>query len=294
MQEFLASYAVQVDEDGARRLQAILDRNRETAAGLAEAFEAAHTALTALKRELSSSAGLKDVLAGLAGRFGSLLPPGGIPPAGEGKLPLGGTSAPASPGLAKLAVSADFTEAGEALGAFKTRMESERPKLSVNTSGITAAVSSAIATIRSMMSSVHITVPVTAKARLDTSGLGSPSPVAVPSGPVLALGSGGRVDAPTLAVVAESGRPEYVIPTDDESRAVPLLRSLIAELSGSARNALFSGGISLSGGGSVSHSVQAPVNIHVTAPAASPEAVARGVYDAAQRSLLKTLKGVFA
>ena len=29
MQEFLASYAVQVDEDGARRLQSILEENRE-------------------------------------------------------------------------------------------------------------------------------------------------------------------------------------------------------------------------------------------------------------------------
>ena len=31
MQEFLASYAVQVDEDGARRLKAILDQNRDSA-----------------------------------------------------------------------------------------------------------------------------------------------------------------------------------------------------------------------------------------------------------------------
>jgi hypothetical protein len=39
--------------------------------------------------------------------------------------------------------------------------------------------------------------------------------------------------------------------------------------------------------------VQAPVNIQVTSHAAAPEAVARSVYDTAQRSLLKTLKGVF-
>ena len=39
--------------------------------------------------------------------------------------------------------------------------------------------------------------------------------------------------------------------------------------------------------------VHAPVNIHVTSSAAAPEAVARSIYDTAQRSLLKTLKGVF-
>ena len=35
MQEFLASYAVKVDEDGARRLQSVLEQNRKTSASLA-------------------------------------------------------------------------------------------------------------------------------------------------------------------------------------------------------------------------------------------------------------------
>ena len=40
-------------------------------------------------------------------------------------------------------------------------------------------------------------------------------------------------------------------------------------------------------------SVQAPVNIHVSASGTSAEAVGRSVYDMAERYLLKTVKGVF-
>ncbi len=39
LQEFLASYAVQVDEDGARRLQKILDQNRTSAGQLASVLK---------------------------------------------------------------------------------------------------------------------------------------------------------------------------------------------------------------------------------------------------------------
>ena len=65
MQEFLASYAVQVDEDGARRLQAILDQNRDSAKDLAASFASADAALTALKKNLSDAAGLKNILSAL-------------------------------------------------------------------------------------------------------------------------------------------------------------------------------------------------------------------------------------
>ena len=65
MQEFLASYAVKVDEDGARRLQAILERNREAGAALASVFASARSALAALKKELSESVNLKNVFSSL-------------------------------------------------------------------------------------------------------------------------------------------------------------------------------------------------------------------------------------
>ena len=38
LQEFLASYAVKVDEDGARRLQRILDQNQKSASDLTSSF----------------------------------------------------------------------------------------------------------------------------------------------------------------------------------------------------------------------------------------------------------------
>ena len=271
-----------------------------------------------------------------------------------------------------LSVGANFSAAEEALKAFRSRMESERPRLSVNTSGINSAVSSAVATVRSMLNSVNVTVPVTAEVSLDLSGIGGSgftisgggyggrksggagssgkSNSSGTKGSVINLarfGRGGRVDSPTLAMIAEEGEPEYVIPTADEERAVQLLREVMAELSESAKAAVirFSGdgfaagsglGSSLSSGvGSGAGSslltgagfrlghdlgasldslksvvresflpvgtsaapsvqtVQAPVNIQVTSSAAAPEAVARSVYDTAQRSLLKTLKGVF-
>ena len=315
LQEFLASYAVQVDEDGAGRLQSILEQNREAGQQLAEVFNAARAALAGLKKELSESSGLKNLLTGLtsggvrmpSGLFPNL--PGGFPGlAGSGpeQMRTGGTT---------MLVGADFSAADTALADFRTRLEAERPRLSVNASGISAAVSSAVASIRSMMSSLRVTVPVTAVPKLDSSKLNlAGAGLSGSSGSVPSFGSGGRVASPTLALIAEEGKPEYVIPTGDEGRAVPLLRGLLSELSMNARNSALSGlgsGDSLRGSladwyaaarasmmlfgaseGGV-RSVQAPVNIQVVSHAAAPEAVARSIYDTAERSLLKTLKGVF-
>ncbi|MBQ6507357.1 MAG: hypothetical protein IJI08_08560 [Clostridia bacterium] len=403
MQEFLASYAVQVDEDGARRLQRILEQNREAGQELASVFSAAREALTALKKELSDSAGLPNLMAAL----GAAVPriPSGIGGLGGGSG-IGGVGGSASSGIASLAafsrlfnvsgafpasllsglsspgpdpglmnlrqaltadtslsIGADFTEADEALADFRARLEAERPKLSVNPSGIPTAVSSAVASIRSMMGSLRITVPVDAVPTVNTDGLpgnggaggstaagsssggtpGNASRLPQTSGvTAYAYGAGGRVAGPTLAMIAEEGKPEYVIPTDDAGRALSLIRSLLGELSLPAGAAVISGlsghSDDSSGNGNLAtkdmmpssasllssavsgvlrsslsdlsaaaraallpaaaapsvSSVQAPVTINVTAAAAAPEAVARCIYDTAERSLLKTLKGVFA
>jgi len=328
LQEFLASYAVQVDEDGARRLQRILDQNREAGQQLAEVFSAAAEAISTLKRELSQSSGLRTILPWLTSstRLPSSFPrdasglygsgqPGSTSLAGLSASPLSSGFAGGFSGPASMSVGADFSAADEAFSAFRSRLETERPNIRVNTSGITSAVSSAIASVRSMLSSVQVTVPVRAVASLDVSGLssggggGSGGTNRKLSGSDSILnryGLGGRVASPTLAMIAEEGNPEYVIPTDNEARAVPLLRSLLDELSASARASVFAGAAGLAGhapagtsgsggasGGSVLPNVQAPVNIYVSS-SASPEAVGRSIYDTAQRSLLKTLKGVFA
>ena len=51
MQEFLASFAVEIDESGVRRLQEILEENRELAESLASAFQAAKSALAEFAAE---------------------------------------------------------------------------------------------------------------------------------------------------------------------------------------------------------------------------------------------------
>lgn len=286
LQEFLASYAVRVDEDGARRLQRILDQNRASAEFLAKAFTSARAALVSLKKDLSGSAGLKDILSGISS--GGSLP--GIPglPAPSVSLPDAGSSFSSLSGKAKLSVSADFSAADEALGSWRSKAEALRPKLSVNPTGITSAAASAIAAVRAMLSAVSISVPVRAVAKLDTSQLPNQGGnVTLPG-----FASGGRVDRPTLAMLAEEGSPEYIIPAGDEARSLPLLRSLIGELSEGAKASLFLS--PASGSAPASRSVQAPVSISVTSTAASAEAVARSIYDVARRSLLKTLEGVFA
>lgn len=297
LQEYLASYAVRVDEDGARRLRRILEQNRESAGGLAEAFSSARSALAALKAELSDTSRIRSSLASL--NLGPLS--GG----GQAALTSGlsgtagsGTPLSLSGGAASVAVSADMSGAEKSLDSYKTRAEALRPKLNVNTSGITSSVSSAIASVRSMMSSFSLTIPVKVRASLDTSGLptGASSVSGRGAGTTLTeFGQGGRVTRPTLAMIAEEGDPEYVIPVKNEARALPLIRGLMGELSASARAAL--AGVSGPGAAGASApapaSVQAPVNIYVTTSAA-PEAVGQSIYDTARRSLLKTLEGVFA
>ena len=287
MQEFLASYAVRVDEDGARRLQRILSENRNSAEALTKAFTAARTALTALKAELSDSSGLKDIFSSLSGSLSSSLSQSSLSSITGSLSSASSLSLPK--GAASVSVSANLSAAEEALESYKSKAENLRPRLSVNAAGITSAVSSAIASVRSMMSSVSITIPVKAKASLDTSSLQKQASAS--SAVVAAYASGGRVAAPTLAMLAEEGSPEYVIPVKDESRALPLLRSLMSELSASARAQFLQSAVPSAAS---APSVQAPVNIHVTATSASPEAVGQSIYDTARRFLLKTLEGVCA
>lgn len=233
IQEFLASYAVEVDESGAKRLQEVLQSNREMAETLAGAFDAARSALGSLSSDLGSfdpQSLLSEAL------LTDPLPKAEIP------------------------AELDLSEAEASAESYSARLESIRPKLKVNTTGITSAVSGAVSSIRAMLASVNISVPVTAVATLDTSGLptesGGSSSSSTPqragaSGtqasagaasvpPVPALGKGGRVEAPTFAIIGEEKEPEYVIPVNREEQAIPLLRDLLAELSEKGREMLFS------------------------------------------------------
>ncbi len=321
MQEFLASYAVEVDGDGLNRLREALEGNRELAEAAASAF--AH-AKDSMDRLLSGSGdGLNDL------------------------IPAEGKELTLKPLL-------DLTGAEETMNDFRARMEALRPALKVNATGIRSAVSSAISSVRSMMASLSVTIPVRAVAKLDGSGLKpetgqstvtSLQGSALSSLGVPAYGEGGKVKEPTLAMIAEEGKPEYVIPTDDEDRAVPLLRQALRELSETARAAVWAenknpaDALRLPEGeraekkplfpaaqiplgmdfgtlsadlrdltaaargavlpremkaGESYHTVEAPVNIRVFSNSASPEEVGKSICDLAQRQLLKTIRGVFS
>ena len=91
LQEFLASYAVKVDEDGARRLQRILDQNQKSASDLTSSFTSARRALLLLKAELSDASGLKDIFASLSSGFSNLSLP---KLSGDALSSLGGSAGP--------------------------------------------------------------------------------------------------------------------------------------------------------------------------------------------------------
>ena len=161
---FQQSHAGKVDEDGARRLHSVLEQNRKTSASLASSFDGARTALASLKKDLSSSVGLKDVFASITGNLSGLT--GSLSSLTGGLTGLSGSA-----GKATLTVTADTEAADEAVSGFKTKAEATKPRLSVNTAGITSAVSSAIAAVRNMLSGLTVTIPVKAVTSLDTSGL---------------------------------------------------------------------------------------------------------------------------
>ena len=124
------------------------------------------------------------------------------------------------------------------------------------------------------------------------------------AGPVRQLSTGGRFSSPTKAEIAEDGKPEYVIPVTKPNEAVPLVRSLLAELPETAQKTLAELPDYLSAAPAAayapvtqnmtSNNVSAPVNIRVEAAAADPEEIGKSIYDTAEQYLLRTLQGVNA
>ena len=204
-QEFLASFAVDIDEGGVNRLQGILARNRELAEDLASAIDAARASMEGFIR--SASQDLAEL---------PFFRPGN--PAGE-----------AVGNAGTFAVDLDFGAAAKQLEAFLAGAKKQL-RLSADGSGIVAAVSSAISRARSMLAGAGL--KLTVKTETDRPG------PAEGAGPVRYLSSGGRFSSPTKAEIAEDGNPEYVIPVTKKNEAVPLVRSLLAELPEDARNAV--------------------------------------------------------
>ena len=289
-QEFLASYAVEIDEAGVTRLQEILAQNKELADSLTASFSAATEAINAFQESLGSlpsfSSGTGSVTEGLSG---------------AGALTLGLNTA----------------EAQQQLENF-IALAKKPVSLSANASGIVSAARSAYENVRSIFSS-----PITIQANVQTSK-GDNSDGSASAGESIKMSTGGRFTAPTDVQVAEDGDTEYIIPVKKEDKAIPLLKQLLGELSPAARQSLNLENMNMPipgaaeenivsdkttanviagetaaniGMGNITQNnqnVSAPVSIQVNATNSNPEQIGKSVYNMAERYLLRTMKGVFA
>ncbi len=304
-QEFLASFAVDIDESGVSRLQTILAENRELADSLAAAFNAASEAIRSFAEDMC-------ILPNFSAGYGITT---------EGMSGLGG-----------LAVGLDLSKAFSDYEAF-TALVKQPISLKVNTSGITSAARSAMSSVRSIFAE-----PVDIRFRAETGGEESKS-----AGTTLKMSTGGRFSQPTDVQVAEDGDAEYIIPVKKEEKALPLLRQLLSELSPAARESISNSAIAvtqikdldscsmgvmnraearmtpqqfipgenrertgtiLSGSlaaGEVGttiyqthQNVSAPVSIQVHASGADPERIGQSLYSMTERYLQRTLESAFS
>ena len=341
-QEFLASFAVDIDEAGVSRLQQVLEENRDLAGEAAAAFEAAAAAIqeyqkAALGGDNPSGEDNRDdgsrksrgffaqgenwyELAALLGndRFEEKNDEDITPYLEEMKQQLPDITQ----GIREMADKSEKPEAtvsekveggglegsldlegarGE-LEAF--REEAARPvALSGNAAGIVSAASAALSSVKSMFDT-----PITIKAVVETEGGGAVGDGGDTGGSILKMSTGGRFTKPTDVQVAEDGDAEYIIPVKKESRAVPLLKQLLSELSPSARaslslgdgaSSLISGGLSAGqpAGTQITQNnsnVSAPVTIQVRSSGANAEQIGQKLYDTTERYLLRTLRSAMA
>ena len=274
-QEFLASFAVELDEAGIARLQSILAENAALADSLAAAFGAASASLHAFAEDLG-------LLPDFSGR---------------------GVVTESLNGLGGLSLGLDLSQAFTDYERF-TALVKQPIALKASAAGITSAARTALNSVRSLFAA-PVTLYVKAEQEGGGTDPGGGSPVKV--------SAGGRFSRPTEVQVAEDGDAEYIIPVKKEKRAVPLLRRLLSELSPAAREKLTNyefrmkneaAGSILSGSpaaGQVlsivtrdARSVSAPVSIQVHASGADAKEIGQSLYSVTERYLLRTLESAFS
>ena len=274
-QEFLASFAVKLDEAGIARLQSVLAENTALADSLAAAFGAASASLHAFAEELG-------LLPDFSGR---------------------GVVTESLNGLGGLSLGLDLSQAFTDYERF-TALVKQPIALKASAAGITSAARTALNSVRSLFAA-----PVTLHVKAEQEGGGTDPG----GGPPVKMSAGGRFSRPTEVQVAEDGDAEYIIPVKKEERAVPLLRRLLSELSPAAREKLTNyefrmkneaAGSILSGSpaaGQVlsivtrdARSVSAPVSIQVHASGADAKEIGQSLYSVTERYLLRTLESAFS
>lgn len=304
-QEFLASFAVELDEAGIARLQSVLAENTALADSLAAAFGAASASLHAFAEDLG-------LLPDFSGR---------------------GVVTESLNGLGGLSLGLDLSQAFTDYERF-TALVKQPIVLKASAAGITFAARTALNSVRSLFAA-----PVTLHVKAEQEGGGTDPG----GGPPVKMSVGGRFSRPTEVQVAEDGNAEYIIPVKKEERAVPLLRRLLSELSPAAREKLTNyesaiavtqikdlnscsmgvmnraearmtpqefrmkneaAGSILSGSpaaGQVlsivtrdARSVSAPVSIQVHASGTDPKQIGQSLYSVTERYLLRTLESAFS
>ena len=208
----------------------------------------------------------------------------------------------------------DFSDLSARVDEFLKESAKKKMTFSADASDLVSTASAALSRVRSMVENANLTLHV--KTEVEDLKTGDDKP----DTGLVKLATGGRFSSPTHAEIAEDGDPEYVIPVKKEDEALPLVRSLLSELSASARESLrdvLVPGADVSSGSTVSgllsalpdmmaampaaaapvvvpavasNNVSAPVNIHVEAAAADPVAVGHSIYNTAERYLLRTLQ----
>ena len=274
-QEFLASFAVELDETGIARLQSVLAENAALADSLAAAFGAASASLHAFAEDLG-------LLPDFSGR---------------------GVVTESLNGLGGLSLGLDLSQAFTDYERF-TALVKQPIALKASAAGITSAARTALNSVRSLFAA-----PVTLHVKAEQEGGGTDPG----GGPPVKMSAGGRFSRPTEVQVAEDGDAEYIIPVKKEERAVPLLRRLLSELSPAAREKLTNyefrmkneaAGSILSGSPAAgqalsivtrdARSVSAPVSIQVHASGADAKEIGQSLYSVTERYLLRTLESAFS
>ena len=274
-QEFLASFAVELDEAGIARLQSVLAENTALADSLAAAFGAASASLHAFAEDLG-------LLPDFSGR---------------------GVVTESLNGLGGLSLGLDLSQAFTDYERF-TALVKQPIALKASAAGITSAARTALNSVRSLFAA-----PVTLHVKAEQEGGGTDPG----GGPPVKMSAGGRFSRPTEVQVAEDGNAEYIIPVKKEERAVPLLRRLLSELSPAAREKLTNyefrmkneaAGSILSGSPAAgqalsivtrdARSVSAPVSIQVHASGADAKEIGQSLYSVTERYLLRTLESAFS
>ena len=119
---------------------------------------------------------------------------------------------------------------------------------------------------------------------------------------------GGRIGSEGTYTVGEDGA-EYIIPITKTDRAVSLIRQMFSEMGASAVSRVMDG-FGIGGEGTIgsspasmvsalqgmtmanTYNISAPVSINVNSNGANAKEIGTSIYDAAERHLIKTLRGV--